>query len=157
MLKWCLTLLRSHGGSEFIPLTLMRVALGLFFFTSGFNKVFVAENQLAMLETIIEAGIPFPSFMAIFVASCEVIFGLLLAIGLLSRISGFVLLIINIVALFTVGLHQIPIGLNLLTWYSWLFYLPEASYILICLLLIVQGCGPFGVDRLIVRHMKLFV
>ncbi|TGC27684.1 transmembrane DoxX protein, partial [Escherichia sp. E1130] len=47
-----------------MPLAIMRLALGVFFFASGFNKVFVPENQDMMLETITDAGIPFPVFMA---------------------------------------------------------------------------------------------
>lgn len=150
----CLVLFRSPGSACFLPLTLMRVAFGLFFFTSGFNKVFVAANQAIMLETITEAGIPFPEFMAVFVASCETLFGLLLALGLLTRLGALVLMIISLVALFTVGLHHIPEGLNLLTWYSWLLYLPESSYILMCVMLLVQGCGPWGIDRLITARCQ---
>ncbi|WP_455845795.1 DoxX family protein [Pantoea agglomerans] len=148
----CLTLFKSPGSAAFLPLTLMRVAFGLFFFASGFNKVFVAANQALMLETITEAGIPFPAFMSVFVASCETVFGLLLALGLFTRLGALVLLVISLVALFTVGLYHIPSDLNLLTWYSWLLYLPESSYILMCLMLIVQGCGPWGIDRLIAQR-----
>jgi len=146
-------LLSSPGGGFFTPLALIRLAFGLFFFASGFNKLFVPANQVLMLETITEAGIPFPQFMAVFVAACETVFGLLLTIGLLTRLSALVLLCISTVALFTVGLHQIPANLNLLTWYSWLLYLPESGYILMSIVLIVQGCGPWGVDRWI--HQKL--
>lgn len=150
MFHW-LPLFNSSGDTRFLPLTAMRVALGLFFFASGFNKVFVPENQELMLKTIAEAGIFFPMVMAAFVSSCEVLFGLLLAAGLLSRLCALILLTINLVALFTVGLHQIPEGLNLLTWFSWLFYLPELSYILICAMLMVQGSGPWGIDRAIAK------
>ncbi|MEA5103550.1 DoxX family protein [Pantoea sp. S18] len=148
----CLTLFQSPGSASFLPLTLMRVAFGLFFFASGFNKVFVAANQALMLETITEAGIPFPEFMSVFVASCETLFGLLLALGLFTRLGALVLLVISLVALFTVGLHHIPADLNLLTWYSWLLYLPESSYILMCVMLMVQGCGPWGIDRLFAQR-----
>ena len=65
-----LPLFNSPGGVASLPLTLMRVAIGLFFFASGFNKVFVPASQMMMLETITEAGIPFPALMAVFVASC---------------------------------------------------------------------------------------
>lgn len=145
-------LFRSPGSVSFLPLTLMRVAFGLFFFAAGFNKLFVTYNKALMLETMIEAGIPFPSVMAIVVAAFETVFGLLLAVGLLTRISALVLMIISLTALFTVGLHHIPGELNLLTWYSWLLYLPESSYILMSILLVIQGCGPLGLDRLIVRR-----
>ncbi|WP_343554827.1 DoxX family protein [Pantoea sp.] len=148
----CLALFRSPGSYCFLPLTLMRVAFGLFFFASGFNKVFVPANQALMLETITEAGIPFPEVMSVFVASCETLFGLMLAFGLLTRLGALVLMIISLVALSTVGLHHIPDGLNLLTWYSWLLYLPESSYILMCVMLMVQGCGPWGIDRLIAQR-----
>lgn len=142
-------LFRSIGGPLFLPLTLMRIAIGLFFFASGFNKLFVLDNQELMLKTISEAGIPYPQFMSVFVAGSEALFGLFLASGFLTRISALVLMTINFVALFTVGLHHIPGGLNLLTWYSWLLYLPESSYIIMCIMLIVQGSGPLGIDQLI--------
>ncbi|WON75821.1 DoxX family protein [Serratia sp. UGAL515B_01] len=152
MSQYLSLLFRSPGNASFLPLTLMRIAFGLFFFSSGFNKVFVPANQAIMLETITEAGIFFPAFMAVFVATCETLFGLLLAFGLFTRLSALVLLVINLVALFTVGLHHIPSGLNLITWYSWLLYLPESCYILMCIMLIVQGCGPWGVDRTFAKH-----
>lgn len=148
-------LFQTPGTRSFIPLAIMRITLGMFFFASGFNKVFMPENQAMMLETITEAGIPFPAFMAFFVAGCETLFGLLLAVGLLTRLSAMVLMIISLVALFTVGLHHIPANLNLLTWYSWLFYLPESAYIVICLLLVVQGGGPLSVDRPVAQHLAL--
>ena len=143
---------QTPGSRRFIPLTIMRIALGAFFFASGFNKVFVPESQAMMLETLTGAGIPFPALMAFFVAGCETLFGLLMVAGILTRLSGLVLMTISLVALFTVGLHHIPANLNLLTWYSWLFYLPESGYIVICLLLIVQGGGPLSLDRLIARR-----
>lgn len=149
-----LNLFASPGGRFFLPLTLMRIDFGLFFFASGFNKVFVPANLAQMLETITEAGIFYPAFMAVFVASCEALFGLLLAFGFLTRLGALVLMIISLVALFTVGLHHIPANLNLLTWYSWLLYLPESGYILMCLLLLVQGCGPWGIDRAIAARWQ---
>lgn len=81
-------MLNSHGNTKLVPLTLMRIAIGLFFLSSGFNKVFISENQILMLETMKEAGIFFPTFMAIFVALCEMIFGFLVTIGFLTRLGG---------------------------------------------------------------------
>jgi len=148
-------LLQTPGTRSFIPLVIMRITIGVFFFASGFNKVFVPESQAMMLETITEAGIPFPAFMAFFVAGCETLFGLLLTAGFLTRLSALVLMIISLVALFTVGLHHIPANLNLLTWYSWLFYLPESAYLVICLLLVVQGGGPLSIDRAVAQRLTL--
>jgi len=142
-------LLTSQGSLIFLPLTVMRVSFGLFYFSSGFNKVFVPENELLMLETIIDARIPFPHLMAGFVATSEMIWGMLLALGLFTRLGALILITISMVALVTVGLNQIPAGIDVLSWYSWLLYLPESSYILMSFMLIIQGCGPLGLDRLV--------
>lgn len=147
-----LILFRTTKTPFFLPLTAVRIAIGLFFFASGFNKVFVPENKAIMLETIIDAGIFYPAFMAVFVASCEALFGLLLTVGLFTRLSAMVLALINLVALFTVGLNHIPDNINFISWYSWLFYLPESPYILICIMLIIQGGGPWSIDREIIKR-----
>ena len=47
--------------------------------------------------------------------------GLLLTLGLFSRFSALVLMIISTVALATIGTYTIPRGLNLIAWLSWLF------------------------------------
>ncbi len=155
MQRFLTSLFQSKSSSLFWPLTLIRVAFGLFFFTAGFNKLFVPENRAMMLETITEAGIFLPDLMAPFVSLSEAIFGLILAFGLLSRPSALVLLIINVVALMTVGIYQIPSGLSFLGWYSWLLYLPESPYILFSLLIMVQGSGPWAIDQKIMQRLAM--
>src|SRR5690606_4802990 len=85
-------------------LFLVRISIGIFFFTTGFNKLFVEKNQLIMLETIIDAGIPFPEIMSTFVSATEMLAGLLLIIGFLTQISSILLFIICLTALYTVGI-----------------------------------------------------
>ncbi|MBR7628063.1 MULTISPECIES: DoxX family protein [Aeromonas] len=146
-------LLSTRSGRYFWPLALIRISFGLFFFASGLNKLIQPANQEAMLHTMIAAGLPYPALMAIFVATCETLFGVLLTLGLLTRLSALALLVINTVALVTIGLHQIPANVTGLEWYSWLLYLPESVYILLCILLVVQGCGPWGIDRPLGRKL----
>jgi len=145
-------LIQTNTAMATFPLMLARMALGLFFFASGFNKLFVPENQMLMLETLTDAGIPFPAIMAVFVAACECVLGLTMALGLLTRLSALVLFIISTVALLTVGIHTIPGGINLLTWYSWLLYLPEPLYMLICLMLMIEGGVRFSVDGWLMKR-----
>ena len=64
-LKWVIKTSDEHIT---LPLSIARIALGLFFFTSGFNKLFVTANQQLLLVTLTDAGIPFPAVMAVFVA-----------------------------------------------------------------------------------------
>lgn len=142
---------RTDGGWRLFPLALARFSIGAFFFASGFNKMFMAANRELMLRTITDAGIPFPHVMAVVVTACELFGGLSLAFGLLARPAALVLLSISAVALLTVGVYQIPQGLDFISWYSWLMYLPEAGYILICLMICVQGGGPASADLAIHR------
>ncbi|AEA64830.1 hypothetical protein bgla_2g24000 [Burkholderia gladioli BSR3] len=51
------------------PIALMRIATGIFFSTSGFNKLVLPGNRAAMLQTVTEAQVPCPELMAPFVAS----------------------------------------------------------------------------------------
>ena len=112
------------------PVFICRLVVGVFFFTAGFNKLFVTENQLLMVDTMHDAGIPFPAVMAIVVAFLECSMGLLLTLGLFSRFSALVLIIISTVALATIGIYTIPRGL---------FYLPETLYIVLCLFPLTWG------------------
>lgn len=137
----------SDKDSKFLTVTLIRVSLGGFFFASGYHKAFTDTGFNTMLETLITAGIPIPIQMAIFVSTCEVICGFMLAVGLLTRLSALILMIISTVALATVGVDAIPPDLSPLAWYSWLMYLPETLYILMLLLLAVLGGGPLAADR----------
>lgn len=132
---------------NYIPLVIMRVMFGLFYFTSGFNKVFVEANQQALLETLTQVGIPFASFMSPVVACCEMVFGLCLAIGFFTRVSALALFIISFMALLLVEINAIPSGVNLITWYSYLFYLPSVCYIVMSLVFIFSGSVRLSFDR----------
>lgn len=136
------------------PVLLCRLVLGVFFFTTGFNKLFVVENQLLMVDTMYDAGIPFPTVMAVVVAFLECSMGLLLTLGLFTRLSALVLFVISTVALVTIGIYTIPRGLNLMAWLSWLFYLPEALYMVLCLLPITLGGTLCSVDGWLVKRWE---
>ncbi len=138
---------------EWAPILLARVSLGLFFAISGGNKLLVPERHEGLIETIIEAGIPFPEFMAVVLASVEFFGGILLAIGLLSTFCSIALTIAMIVAIATVEIHTIPQGLSTLDWLSWFLYLPQVMYVLIFVWLMVSGPGPVSLDSLLARRL----
>jgi putative oxidoreductase len=148
MRGFILTILFTPTGGFFAPQAVTRIVFGLFFAAAGFNKLMVSANSAQMLETITAAGIPFAEWSAVVVAGFEFISGMLLAAGVFARINALALLVISLVALLTVGLSHIPHNLDLISWYSWLLYLPESLYILICVSIIRQGAGPFSVDRI---------
>lgn len=129
-------------------LILTRISIGLFFLTTGYNKLFVEKNQQIMLETIVSAGIPFPEVTAIIVSLFEFAFGLLLTLGLFTQLTSLILIFICFVALVTVGIYTIPPGLNLITWISWFFYTHDLLYIFILLFIFTNKPDSFTLDRL---------
>lgn len=147
-------LLQTADAPAMFPVLLCRLVLGLFFFTAGFNKLFVPENQLLMLDTLTDAGIPFPAIMAVVVAFLECSMGFLLTVGLFSRLCALVLFIISTVALVTIGIYTIPQGLNLMAWLSWLFYLPETLYMVLCMMLITWGGTLCSLDGWLLKRLE---
>ena len=139
--------------SQWMPGLIARVSIGAFFCISGANKLFVGESRERMLETITQAGIPFPEFNAIFVAAVEFVGGGLLALGLLSLLWAVMLTGVMVVAVWTVGLGSIPDGLSALNWLSYFLYLPEVLYILIFFWLIFSGPGKISIDYLLARKL----
>ena len=59
-----------------------------------------------------------------------------------------------IVAITTVRLATIPLGLSFLNWLDDFLYLPETMYIVILIWLICSGPGRVSVDHLIFRAFE---
>ena len=145
--------LQGNRRWEWAPILLARVSLGLFFAISGGNKLFLVEHREGLVKTMVEAGIPFPEFTAIFLSSVEFFGGSLLIIGLLSTFCAIALTIAMIVAILTVEIYTIPEGLSFLNWLDYFLYLPQAMYVVIFLWLMVSGPGPVSIDHLLARSL----
>jgi putative oxidoreductase len=78
---------------------LIRMMVGVVFLSEGIQKfLFPGKVGVGRFEKI---GLPNPEFLAPFVATFEITCGLLVLIGLLTRLASLPLLAIMIVALFT--------------------------------------------------------
>ena len=96
--------------------------------------------------------------MAHFVAFNEALWGLLLLLGLLTRLSSFSLIIIMIVAITTKDIHSIPTELipidpktgvhpmDNFTWLTYFFFLPQVLYIMLLGMFSFYGYKVFGLD-----------
>ncbi|WP_326984564.1 DoxX family protein [Chryseobacterium sp. MYb264] len=147
---------------------LCRLSIGLFFFLTGFNKLFHPVFQGYMLKTITSLGFSNPQFMAHFVAANEMVWGLLLLIGLFTRFSSLALIVIILVALVTKDIHTIPtelipidpkIGTHPIEGYTWLtyfFYLPQVLYLMLLGLFALYGYKALGIDHLLKKKKNLY-
>ena len=87
-------------------LTLLRVVLGIIFTYHGYLNLFVAGGFRGTVESFTQLGIPMPVYSALLVTFAEFVGGLLLLIGLLTRLTSLVLIFEMLVAFFTVHLKN---------------------------------------------------
>jgi uncharacterized membrane protein YphA (DoxX/SURF4 family) len=84
----------------------IRVAVGCIFLSEGIQKfLFPAELGAGRFTKI---GIPVPAFFGPFVGAVEISCGVLVLLGLLTRLAAVPLLVIMLVAVSTTKLAQLP-------------------------------------------------
>ena len=137
-------------AAEWIPVTVVRVCIGVFFCISGGTKLFVPSQFTEMQKTMLQSHIPFPHASALFVSLVEFACGGALALGLLTPLCAVVLMANMIVAILTNRIGSIHAS-GLLAWLDDFLYLPEVLYVLILLWLLFSGPGPYSVDRMLMR------
>ena len=140
-----LTILRPE---EWMPVTVARVLIGIFFCISGGNKLFVKAQFGVLEKTMVQIRVPFPHATAVFVAVVEFACGAGLGLGLLTPLCAAMLMGDMIVAIATTSVHSIQAN-GMLAWLDDFLYLPEVLYTLIFFWLIFSGPGRYSIDGLI--------
>jgi len=146
-------LLSTHAPASVV---IVRLLVGWVFLAEGIGKFLYPAEQAAGRFAKIPA-IPAPEFFGPFVGTVEVTFGVLLLVGLLTRLAAVILLLNISVALLAT---KLPIlwgrhyGLPELKHYTLWGMLHEArtdaSMWLGCLYLIIVGGGRWSIDRRLV-------
>jgi putative oxidoreductase len=142
--------LPTLSAAQWMPLTAVRVLIGIFFCISGGTKLFVPAKFSAMEHTLAQSHIPFPHANAIFVSLVEFACGAGLAVGLLTPMCAAVLVADMSVAIATNRIHSIQ-ATGILGWLDDFLYLPEVLYVMILIWLIFSGPGRYSLDGLIGR------
>ena len=135
--------LRVSNALRWLPPTLTRLVVGWVFLQSGWGKLHSLEKVVGFFTSL---GLPAPEFQARLVACTEFVCGLLLLVGLATRVATIPLIITMIVALATALRADIH-GLGDL------FGTSEFLYIALLAWLGVYGAGPISLDRVIARNM----
>lgn len=125
-------------GDAGAPLSslLVRFVLGVMFAQSGLGKLQNIERTTQFFE---ELGIPAPGLQALLVGNVELIFGLLLALGLLTRVAAIPLAITMVVAIATALLPDVEGVLEFIT-------LSEVLYFTLLVWVVTHGPGKWSVD-----------
>jgi putative oxidoreductase len=135
---------------EWVPVTTVRVLIGVFFCISGGTKLFVPAQFSEMQQTMIQSHIPFPHASALFVSLVEFACGGGLILGLFTPLCAVMLMGAMTVAILTNRIGSIHAS-GFLAWLDDFLYLPEVLYVLILFWLLFSGPGPYSVDSMIAR------
>lgn len=143
---------------------LIRLLVGLVvFFPEGLQKLFFPAILGA--GRFVKIGIPWPDLMGPFVGVVEIVCGLLIILGLLTRLAAIPLIIVMLVALASTKLPM------LLGHDFWLFHMPAGArygfwgmaheartdlcMLLGALFLLITGGGRWSVDAWLSRRSSL--
>ena len=142
--------LKVAAGLAFLAPLLTRVVLGWAFYLTGSGKWAHFDNTVTFFT---ELGIPFPQANAAFVATLELVGGLCLIAGLLTRLFATGLASTMVVALMTADKERF-----LESWSTASDFSPTDIsafvYLLFMLWLALYGPGPVSLDRLLSRWVK---
>ncbi len=137
-------LLRSRAPAAAL---LIRVAVGCIFLSEGIQKfLFPGQLGVGRFEKI---GIPSPDVLAPFVACFEIGCGVLVLMGLLTRLAAIPLIAVMCVAISTT---KIPMLMKSGFWTMAHEARTDFSMLLACLFLLIVGAGPVSLDAIAARE-----
>ena len=122
-------------------LALLRLSLGVIYIQAGLGKFVNFEKTVGFFISI---GIPFPEINVVFSAGIELIAGVCILIGLMTRLVSLPLAFVMVIAIIT-G-HRADIHS-----FSDLFALNAWIYLVILLLLATIGSGKWSLDHFLLK------
>ena len=129
---------------SFMGPTLARLTVGVVFMGTGWGKLHSLADVTTFFTTL---GIPFPGFNARLTACTEFFGGLLILLGLGTRLVALPLAFTMVVAILTAKRADID-GLSTLLGFE------EWSYLVLFVWIALAGAGPLSLDALIGRLRK---
>lgn len=131
---------------------ILRLALGMFFASSGFHKAFFPSRRAVLKETFTRDGVYHPAMMVLIPAG-ELLGGLGLFFGVLTIPACVGLIVICLGACLVDGLGRIkptpPDTLSAADYVAHILYLPEVLYVFAMVALILIGPGAYSGDALL--------
>lgn len=152
-------LTQSHAPAATI---LIRVMVGAVFLSEGIQKF--VDPAARGAGRFVKIGLPFPEVLGPFVGGVEIACGVLLLVGLLTRLAAAPLIIDMLVAIVStkipilLGHGFLGFSLKSLSSYGFFSMAHEArtdfAMLLGSLFLLIVGSGPWALDRRLARGLR---
>ena len=113
---------------------ILRLALGLSMAVHGYEKVVPHNATWHFAHYVVSLGMPY--WLGVVSAYTEFLGGVLILLGLMTRLAAALICINMVVALITVGIHQ---GFGI---YNYIFALAAIAF-----MLVLNGAGALALDR----------
>lgn len=140
----CRTLLKKwQDRLEWLPPLTARLILGAEFIQTGWGKL---HNHPKVLAYFTELHIPAPDAQAWFVSGLEFFGGILLLLGLATRLISVPLMVVMVVATMTAKLPELEDPGDIVTFI-------EVLYFQLLLWLALRGAGLVSVDAFVARRI----
>jgi len=138
------------GSTSFKYSILVRLSVGLIFFTQGILKYIDPNWGVLRFARI---GFPFPDFTAHFVGTFEIICGFLVLVGLWTRLAAIPLLIINLTA---IGTTKIPELFHLKQGFWFMVSDARTDFAMLTgiIFLLIAGGGTWSLDAILTRRTE---
>jgi putative oxidoreductase len=133
----------------FVAPILTRVVIGWAFYETGHGKLQNPERTVAFFASL---GLPLPEFGAAFVSRLEYYGGLLLVVGLFTRVVAALLSSTMVVALLTAHREEVLGVLKRLEDAPGVMDIAPLPFLIALVWLIGFGPGPISLDRLLFRR-----
>ncbi|MBS0548022.1 MAG: DoxX family protein [Proteobacteria bacterium] len=122
----------------------VRITVGWVFLWSGWEKLQILPR---MIENFRGWGIPAPEIMAPFASGIELVGGILLLVGLLTRFAAVPMMIVMAVAIVSAKWADVD---SLETFLGF----EEVSYFVMFAWLAIAGPGPVSLDHVVLKHFR---
>jgi putative oxidoreductase len=132
---------------EFLGPTLARLTVGLVFIGTGWGKLHTLPDVTDYFASL---GIPAPGLNARLAASTEFFGGILVLVGLGTRLAAIPMMFTMVVAILTAKRADIHGLTDLVGFEEW-------SYLVFFVWLAVAGAGPLSLDRIITPRLERFL
>jgi len=128
---------------------LIRLLVGLVFLSEGIQKFLAPEaNGVGRFAKI---GIPHPQFFGPFTGATEIVCGILLIIGLYTRLAAVPLLVVILVAIYTT---KTPILMGKGFWAAAHEGRADFCMLMGLIFLLIYGAGKYSIDSKFTRTKK---